>query len=236
MNMGTLMSAEESQRRALDALDLKDQFDAKVAELDERAKFDASFGVDTSEPVETWEMDDTEDIHLINNARYSPTPVRTIREILAALPLRHEDVAFVDFGCGKGRAVLVASDFPFRKVIGVEFSQDLCAIAERNVTRYSSYSHGCRSIEIRHLDAADYAVPEDVGVCYFYEPFSATVAEKVLENIELSLRNAPRQVVLCLVGGLLIPVTEKRPAWKRVGSLLESPDDPYFNAWLFTNE
>jgi len=33
--------------------------------------------------------------------------------------------SFIDFGCGKGRVLLVASQFGFKKVIGVEFDHEL---------------------------------------------------------------------------------------------------------------
>ncbi|WP_204045388.1 class I SAM-dependent methyltransferase [Acrocarpospora phusangensis] len=178
--------------------------------------------------------------------RYSPTPVRTIRRVLQACDVRFEDVSFVDFGCGKGRVLLVAAEFPFRKVIGVEYAQELAETARSNIRRARPDGRRCHDLEVSVQDAAEFLVPPDAGVCYFYEPFSATVAEKVVRNIEESVVRHPRKVVGCLVGRGLPAQDGWDGGASRVGAVLRgrrgwslarsiaSPDDPYYDAWLFT--
>jgi len=57
---------------------------------------------------------------------YRATPVRTLRALLSRLPRNTlSSSTFVDFGLGKGRVLLVAADFTFRRIIGVEFSDEL---------------------------------------------------------------------------------------------------------------
>ncbi|MFF7788596.1 methyltransferase domain-containing protein [Streptomyces sp. NPDC007991] len=227
------MTDKDKRRNFLDYLEVQEAFDAKVAEIDRIDKFDTSFGVDTSAPFESWDAGEADNVDLLNNYRYSPSPTGTLKAVISQVPLNYEEVTFIDFGSGKGRVLLVASEFPFKRIIGVELSGHLCNIATQNVTQYDSASKRCHNIEIRHQSAEEFEIPDDAGVFYFYEPFSSTVAERVLENIERSLRRAPRAAVICLVGRALVPVVEGRELWVPFGPVVQSPDDDYFDARLF---
>ncbi|MES4903980.1 MULTISPECIES: class I SAM-dependent methyltransferase [unclassified Streptomyces] len=229
------MPENNIRRSALDSLESQQRFDTVLAEIDDLDGFDTAYGVETSRPVEPWEIREADDTTLVNNSRYSPTPVRTIRLVISAAGVRYEDMSFVDFGCGKGRVLFVAADFPFRRVIGVEFSSELCEIARKNAASYSAKVSNERPIDVVCRDARDFEIPDDAGFFYFYEPFSAAVTERVLDNIEASLARAPRAVVLCLVGTALVPVLDGRGSWSRLGGTLASPDDAYFEARLYTN-
>lgn len=65
--------------------------------------------------------------------RSGPTHPAVLRNILENLGAEPRDFTFVDFGSGKGRALLCAAAFPFKRIVGVEWSPDLCAIARRNI-------------------------------------------------------------------------------------------------------
>ncbi|BCK68049.1 hypothetical protein Srufu_020020 [Streptomyces libani subsp. rufus] len=229
------MTEGNARQSGINSLARQEHFDALLANIDETEGFDASLGVETSSPVEPWQIQEADDITLLNNSRYSPTPVKTIRQAIAASPVRHEEVAFVDFGSGKGRAMLVASEFPFKKVIGVEFSSSLCEMARTNFERYGGLQK-CSTVEVQCQDAADFAIPDDAGFFYFYEPFTVAVAEKVLRNIESSVRRRPRKAVLCLVGRSLLPAVDGKLPWRQVGETLASPDDQYFDARFYTSD
>ena len=64
---------------------------------------------------------------------YAGVPPSTFREALKRLPIRHEDFTFIDIGCGKGRALLVAAEFPFRSLIGVEITVEMSEVSRANV-------------------------------------------------------------------------------------------------------
>src|SRR6267154_1857147 len=111
-----------------------------------------------------------------------------IRTGLAALPIRPEDYTFIDFGCGKGRVLLVASGFAFRKIIGLEFVPFLAETALRNLERYRSVQQKCTNIEVKTIDATEYVLMPEPQVLYFYSPFSKSVLDQILGNIEDSLQ------------------------------------------------
>ncbi len=105
---------------------------------------------------------------------------------------------FLDFGCGKGRAVHQAARWPFRRVIGVEISPAL-AEAARTALAARRHQHRCRDVEIVVADATTYRVPDDLTVGYFYHPFGSDTFDVVVERIVESLDRNPRRVRLIYV-------------------------------------
>jgi SAM-dependent methyltransferase len=228
------MTEEDSRLRGLQSLDFQERFDSRLAEIDALAGFDTAHGVETSRPIEPWEIPEADEETLSSHSRYSPTPIRTILHVIASASVDHQDVSFVDFGSGKGRVLLAAADLPFKKVIGVEFSEYLCGMARANIEKYRASSQRCHDVEVRCEDARDFSIPADAAVFYLYEPFTQDIADRVFGNIEASLRDHPRPVTVCLVGERLLPAVAARSGWQQVGETLVSPDDPYFDARLFT--
>ena len=143
---------------------------------------DLEHGTDTSVSVRL------HDLHITSpNYRYAvyyqPTRFRVVREILARLPIRHEDYTFVDFGSGKGLVLLQAAAYPFRRVIGVEFARELHEIARSNLGKYPP-SLRKTEVELVHGDALDFDPPPGHLVLYLYEPFEAPVTRRLLRRIE----------------------------------------------------
>ena len=124
---------------------------------------------------------------------YVPTRGRAFKGLLSHLAVVPGSV-FVDLGSGKGKALLLASGVGFSKVVGVEFSRSLCAIAKQNAERYSQRSGRALKIEIVCSDAATYAIRPNENVFFMFHPFGASVMERVVENIQKSLAEAPRRI------------------------------------------
>ncbi|MDO8577605.1 MAG: class I SAM-dependent methyltransferase [Dehalococcoidales bacterium] len=106
-----------------------------------------------------------------------------------------EDV-FIDFGSGKGRMVYVAArNYHFKKVIGVEKSEDLCAIARSNI-RKNLHRLKCRNVELISTNVLDYEVPDDVSIVYMYNPFAGAVFADTIGKLNRSLTRHPRKLRL----------------------------------------
>ena len=125
---------------------------------------------------------------------YEPLAYRCIKKALALIESTPKDV-FLDYGSGKGRAVLVAARQPFRRVIGVELLEKLCEIARANIERTRGKLI-CQRVEVIAADATEFAVPNDVTVIYLYNPFWGDVMTDVQQQILESLRRAPRMLTI----------------------------------------
>ena len=108
-------------------------------------RFDRRFQVQTSGVVQTEQLDVPEN-RRAQAVEYLPTAASSLGWLLTKLPISHSDFVFVDLGSGKGRMLLVASEFPFRQVIGVELAQELHEIAEGNIQQFRSRNIRCLSM------------------------------------------------------------------------------------------
>jgi hypothetical protein len=117
-----------------------------------------------------------------------------LRRALRKRDVKPTDV-FVDFGSGKGRVVFQAARYPFARVIGVEISQALTEVARRNIERNRARLV-CRDVTLLTADAAEFEIPDDMTVAYFYYPFAGATFERVIANIVASLDRRPRSVKL----------------------------------------
>jgi SAM-dependent methyltransferase len=102
---------------------------------------------------------------------------------------------FADIGSGKGRVLLQAARYPFARVIGVEISAELNAVAEANLERQRG-KRVARDIELATADAAGWEVPDDLTVAYMYYPFVGDTFRQVIDNLVESLERAPRRLRL----------------------------------------
>jgi SAM-dependent methyltransferase len=102
------------------------------------------------------------------------------------------DFTFIDLGSGKGRVLLMASDYPFQKIIGVELMPELYRAAQKNIAGYSTDRQQCRQIETVCMDARDFQFPDGPLVVYLFNPFSESTFAQVLENLRRSVEAVPR--------------------------------------------
>jgi SAM-dependent methyltransferase len=168
--------------------------DQRVINFRER-RFDRRFGVDTAGiiPREDLKIDGPSAAHAIH---YQAAPAALLEHTVAGLRINYPEYTFVDFGCGKGKALLLASDFAFKRIVGVELSAELAEIAAANLRRYRSRKQRCDALEAVCMDAAEFSIPETPLVCFFYNPFKDEIMARVLKNIEASLKRNPRDLII----------------------------------------
>jgi predicted RNA methylase len=104
------------------------------------------------------------------------------------------DSVLVDYGCGKGRTLLIAAECGFSRSVGIEFVPALIEVARLNVAKYRQKTGSKVDIQIVEADAAEYDVQDDQTHYYFYNPFNADVLRQVLQRITESLKRIPRRV------------------------------------------
>jgi SAM-dependent methyltransferase len=150
--------------------------------------FDERYGVDTGGLIGGGDLRSGHRNDVFNTAYYGMAPSRFQRvmeywiadQTHAAL----EEYSFVDLGCGKGRAVMMASGFGFREVVGVELHPALAGIAEANVAVWSAAGRAVCPVRIVCGDATEFAFPEGPCLLYLFNPFAAPVIKQLVERIE----------------------------------------------------
>ncbi|MGH7283473.1 MAG: class I SAM-dependent methyltransferase [Polyangiaceae bacterium] len=176
--------------------------------IDRADAFDERFGTETSAFAPSG---------VAEGFMYVATLETMFREIMAGIDIRHEDFTFVDFGSGKGRAVLLASSYPFRHCIGVEVTPELHAIAERNIAKYKNPEQRCANVGSMLVDARKFELPDDDLLLWFYNPFNEAVWRDVLDNIKRSLEKRPRRVLIVYAQQHLAAITDGCSWLRKVG-------------------
>jgi SAM-dependent methyltransferase len=128
----------------------------------------------------------------LHSVRYEPTSEILVEALIDGLGVDPSAWRFIDYGCGKGRVLLVAAMRPFAEVIGVEFAPELCAIAERNRDIVAGRGALKAPIRVVNADAGSWTPPPHPLVAYFYNPFDAALMAEVVAQLEASWKAEPR--------------------------------------------
>jgi len=125
---------------------------------------------------------------------YQPTEPALFQEMMASLPIEFDQFTFIDLGSGKGRTLLMASEYPFMRIVGVELIGELHRAAQQNIREYRSLTQRCAQIESVMADARDFGFPNDPLLLYLFNPLPEHALSDVVQQIERSLAQAPRPV------------------------------------------
>jgi SAM-dependent methyltransferase len=147
---------------------------------------------------------------------YQPTEPALFREMMASLPIAFDTFTFVDLGSGKGRTLLMASEYPFKRIVGVELIPELHRAAEQNIREYRSVTQRCSQIEAVCTDASEFVFPDTPLVLYLFNPLPEAGLRRVLRNLEQSLEQSPRPVWIVYHNPAMDSVLGKSRALVRV--------------------
>jgi SAM-dependent methyltransferase len=125
---------------------------------------------------------------------YEPSPPDVLDDMLLDVPGDLSDRVFVDVGSGKGRVLCLASAYPFRRVLGVEFAVELHRAAEANLERFRAPWRRAREIRSICADAADFEWPLDPLVVFLFNPFRPPVLARVHDRLCASHGLSPRPI------------------------------------------
>ena len=137
----------------------------------------------------------------IEGINYIPIAPAVFNCVLSCLDIPWEEYTFIDYGSGKGRALLLASEYPFKRIIGLEFSSDLHQAAETNIHLYHSRSQKCRNIQSLNIDFTQFALPREPLVLYFNHPCRERVLHEVVTRIGEFLLTSPYPLYLAYLAG-----------------------------------
>jgi SAM-dependent methyltransferase len=193
--------------------------------------FDQIHGVDTSGlvPAKHLVTGHANDEHVTAYYGVAPSILRALiaqwRETVPPHPI--SSYTFIDIGAGKGRGLLVASEYQFRKVIGIELNPALAAIARQNVehwtkTHAQDFTAGpIAPIEVVEQDALDFEFPDSPTLLFLFHPFEAPVLRQLLRRIETSFAKRPAGIAapaldLIYVNAECANVLDRNPAFEQI--------------------
>ena len=91
---------------------------------------------------------------------YGPINPDFFHEIIHRLPIKYERYSFLDVGAGKGLCMMLASDYPFQRLIAVEFAQELVEAGQRNISSFESVTGRKVNAEWICQDFMQYTPPQ----------------------------------------------------------------------------
>jgi SAM-dependent methyltransferase len=195
-------------------------------------EFDVLHGTDTAGSVEPDELgiDNVESSKLA--IRYLPSPMRVTSWMLDRIGVNPREYTFVDLGCGKGRVLLIAAQQPFHKIVGVEISTELAAIARRNIDRYTPPTERVREITIENTDVREFEMPPGNLLIHMYHPFDPAISAAVFARLQDTPRRRVAVAYLTYTHSVA-PVAQMFAAfgWLRLRRYEESISGRY--NWLF---
>lgn len=172
--------------------------------------FDATSGVDTGgiQRLHDLTIDSA-------NARYGTSHIASdaneFRIAIESIDISIDGFTFVDLGSGKGRALMLALDFPFARIIGVEFARELHEIACANVERLTTVDARAARIYPVCGDASTFLYPQAPLVLFLFHPFDSPVMKVVARNAHDTWRSAQRPMRVVYVNPVYLD------AWTTAG-------------------
>lgn len=148
---------------------------------------------------------------------YQPTEPALFHQMIAALEIDFSQFTFIDLGSGKGRTLLMASDYPFRRIVGVELLPELHRAAQANIRGYRNPTQKCFVVEAVCQDACDFVFPAEPALLYLFNPVSETGLRQVIDKLEDSLAQLPRPVRILYHNPLLEGVLSESSVLRKTG-------------------
>lgn len=126
------------------------------------------------------------------------------------------DHTLVDLGCGKGRSLVVASEFPFKRIVGVEASERVAKVARRNAKIVAERYPDRTPIEVVVGDATTFPLGRESRVVYFlYHPFEPAAMERFVAHLTTELTTAPRHAFVVYCNPVVGQALDNSPAFAR---------------------
>jgi SAM-dependent methyltransferase len=122
---------------------------------------------------------------------------QTLGESLSPLdPEYLADYSFIDLGCGKGRVLLMACDYAFRRVMGVELSPKLARVARRNLVTWLRRPRACRQVSVMAGDVMQLRLPDGPVLLFLFNSFGYSVMTQLLEGLAVAARSRSEPIDL----------------------------------------
>jgi SAM-dependent methyltransferase len=223
-----------ANRRALPGLTVKEGFTWHP--------FDLEFGVKTSGLIAGRNLKCGSRADRHNTAYFGVAP-SVFREMIARWRRLKpagaiDEFNFIDLGAGMGRALLLASEFPFRTVIGVELNPTLARMARKNVAQWKASGLASAPVRVKHGDAVEFQFPAGPCVVFMFNPFGAPVMRRLIRSWSRSLVGREGQLDVLYVNNEQELVIRRQSGFVRLftGKVMRSRTDAIADHKILANQ
>jgi SAM-dependent methyltransferase len=149
-----------------------------------------------------------------------------------------EEVSFIDVGAGMGRAVLLAAELPFRRVVGVELNPTLARIAQRNMALWRASKRALSPMKMICGDAVEFRLPHGPCLAFMFNPFAAPVMRRLLAAWRKSLAGQAAQLDILYVNNEQERILEQQAGFARLflGQIRRSRADAIADHRILANQ
>lgn len=174
--------------------------------------FDKQYGTNTATMTDFFEPQ-----YIVESkAFYQTLPSSILLTVLDNYKINFEDFHFIDIGCGKGKPLLIAGDYPFKKIVGIDIAAQLLEVAKDNINIYKKGQIDTSRFDLHHMSIEDYELPLDPLVIHLCNPVSIQLLDDFLTRLEQSLKENPREVRIIYVVPLFEHLFTKREWLKEI--------------------
>ena len=161
--------------------------------------FDRAHGTDTGGLILPEQLRTAHPQSRHSSAYYgmSPSRFRAALELWLETPPAYPvaEYSFLDLGCGKGRALLLATELPFRQAIGVELHRGLARTARRNLRVWGRAGQARCPAQVLTGDATEVHLPPGPCLVYLFHPFSAAAMARLIEHLRRCVPRRPPDAI-----------------------------------------
>jgi hypothetical protein len=153
-------------------------------------------------------------------------------------PAPIDEFTFFDVGAGMGRAMMLAAEYPFRALLGVELNPTLARIGRRNLARWRAAGRARAPMRLICGDAAELELPAGPCVAFLFNPFNGPVLRRVLQSWSRTLAARREELDILYVNNEQEGVLERHTGFARLfhGQVRRSHSDTLADRRILTSQ
>jgi SAM-dependent methyltransferase len=201
---------------------LLEQACARYSDARARA-FDREHGTDTFARVHLRDLGLGAGDESLGGWQYGPINPDFFREMMRAAPPHRDRLTFLDVGSGKGLALMLASEYRFRRIVGVELSAELNERAAENLAKYGAAVGREVRADLLCADFLDLPLPAEPTFYFFNNPFPESVGRRAVAHVQRALETAQRSETWILWRRCTLPIIDLLEASSRLDLAVATP-------------
>jgi SAM-dependent methyltransferase len=146
---------------------------------------------------------------------YQPIGLPLLRRLVSTVPVERGATTFLDLGAGRGRAVILAAELGFGRVLGVELDGELAAEGAENVRRWRAGRRGRTSggqqVDVIQCDAAACPLPDGPLLIALFNSFGPTTLRLLLARLCDGLKGTEDPVYFAYINPVHEEILEEFP-------------------------